>query len=200
MAVITMPTGGIARISWTNPVHPDYAVTSRWTGKTQMVDIGATEGFRAQIEIVPGKEAHLLAWRAWFAKMRGRTNTAYVDATGATASVLGAVNGANQTGYSINIDGLPNSTTVKRAGELVHMATSSADWRMFILTADLVSNGSGQAAASIEPNIAVAYPDNAAFQYGTVQCHMRLVSPVTGWGHDPGGIYRPFSFEMEEVI
>jgi hypothetical protein len=200
MAVITMPTGGIARVSWTLPQHPDYGVKSRWTGKTQVVDLGATEGFRAQVEIIPGKEAHALKWRAWFAAMRGRTNTTYLSARVGGASSTGAVNGGAQTGYSVNVDGLAASSTVKRAGELVHIATASTDHRLFVLTADLVTNGSGQAAMAVEPNIVTAYADNAILQIGAPVCHMRLATPVTGWGQDPGAIYRPFAFEMEEVI
>ena len=200
MAVITMPTGGIARVSWTNPTHPDYSVKSRWTGKTQVVDIGATDGFRAQVEIIPGTTEHLLKWRAFFAALRGRTNTFYLRPGATTTALAGAVNGGAQTGYTVNVDGLAVSSTVKLAGELVHIATSATDHRMFTLTANLVTNGSGQAAMAIEPNIVTAYADNAVVQVGTPQCHMRLATPVTGWGEDPGDVNRPFAFECEEVI
>ena len=200
MAVITMPTGGIARVSWTLPQHPDYGVTSRWTGKTQVVDIGATQGFRAQVEIIPGTATHLRTWRAFFAALRGRTNTFYLAAHTNGTSSAGAINGGAQTGYSVNVDGLAVSSTVKRAGELVHIATASTDHRLFLLTADLVTNASGQAAMAIEPNIVTAYADNAVLQIGAPLCHMRLVTPMTGWSEDPGDVNRPFAFECEEVI
>jgi hypothetical protein len=201
MAVITMPTGGISRVSWTLPQHPDYGVTSRWTGKTQVVDIGATTGFRAQVEIIPGKESHLLKWRAFFAELRGRTNTFYLAAHTNGTSATGAINGAGQTGYGfINLDGLPPTSSLKEPGALVHIASSVNDHRLFVLTWPLATNSSGAAATRFEPAIVTAYPDNAVVQYGAPLCHMRLATPVTGWGQDPGAIYRPFAFECEEVI
>ena len=201
MAVITMPTGGISRVSWTLPQHPDYGVTSRWTGKTQVVDIGATTGFRAQVEIIPGKQAHLLRWRAFFAALRGRTNTFYLRATVGGTSATGLINGAGQTGYGpINLDGLPPFSVLKQAGDLIHIASSESNHRLFVLTIMLATNNVGVAAPSISPAIATAYPDNATVEYGAPLCHMRLATPVTGWSGDPGDINRPFSFECEEVI
>jgi len=112
--------------------------------------------------------------RAWWAQAHQlyRTGTQFTIAHPAYRTQLGAgggtplVNGAGQTGNSINTDGWPNSTTVLKAGDLVKFGALSL---VYELTADAVSNGSGQAALQIEPAIVSGGSpgDNNAVVYGS---------------------------------
>lgn len=58
------------------------------------------------------------------------------------------VNGASQTGSSLVTDGWPASTTVLKAGDVIRVAGVN---QVLSLTADAVSNGSGQATLAINP-------------------------------------------------
>jgi hypothetical protein len=60
------------------------------------------------------------------------------------------VNGASQTGASINTDGWPNNTTVLKAGDIIKFANINP---VYFATANVTSNGSGQAAIPISPPI-----------------------------------------------
>jgi hypothetical protein len=60
------------------------------------------------------------------------------------------VNGASQTGSSIITDGWPDSTVVLKAGDLVQFASITL---VYDVTADVTSDGSGNATIPISPNI-----------------------------------------------
>lgn len=60
------------------------------------------------------------------------------------------VNGASQTGSSIITDGWPNSTLVLKAGDVVQFAGVTL---VYDVTADVTSDGSGNATIPISPNI-----------------------------------------------
>ena len=104
MATFTAPTTGIAGISWKLPRHPTFAVKSGWTGKTQVVDIGATTGFAAEVTLAPKTRAQWLVWNAFFAQLKGLTNDFLLKPApniyfgGSTP----LINGAGQTGAAIN--------------------------------------------------------------------------------------------------
>lgn len=78
------------------------------------------------------------------------------------------VNGASQTGATLNIDGLTNTTGTVKKGQsftitgvyAVHPETKQAyDFlQEFVFTADGTANGSGQLAASISPAIVTSGP------------------------------------------
>lgn len=60
------------------------------------------------------------------------------------------VNGASQTGSSIITDGWPASTAILKAGDFIRFDSLS---RAFEVTADVSSDGSGNATISINPTI-----------------------------------------------
>jgi hypothetical protein len=89
------------------------------------------------------------------------------------------VNGASQTGASLITDGWPNTTTVLKAGDVINVAGLNP---VFRVTAEVASNGSGQATIPLDPPIpAGSSPaDNAAITTnatpGSVQYRAKLVA------------------------
>ncbi len=82
----------------------------------------------------------------------------FVDTLGAGGGTP-LVNGATQTGASINSDGWPATTTVLKAGDLVTFATGPT--LVYDITADVTSDGGGAAALPVSPNVfAGASPGN----------------------------------------
>lgn len=101
------------------------------------------------------------------------------------------VNGAGQTGRSLNTDGWPNSTTVLSAGQFVTIGN-----QLLQLTADVTSNGSGQATISFEPAIRVSPADNAAIEYKNPYALMYFMEDP-GYAVEPGLVYS-ISFNLRE--
>lgn len=86
------------------------------------------------------------------------------------------VNGAHSAGAtSIAIDGLALSATVMKAGEFLK---SGGHAKVYMLTADLITNGSGQATASIKPSLYASLADNEALTVSSVPFKMAFASDV----------------------
>jgi hypothetical protein len=82
------------------------------------------------------------------------------------------VNGANQVGLALNVDGAAVSTLILRKGEYF-----SVNGELKIMTANATTNGSGQAALNFEPPLQAPPPDNTALVLAAPKCKFRLVNP-----------------------
>ena len=120
-------------------------------------------------------------YMAFFTSLRGKFGTflmripAHRTARGAVSGTV-YVNGASQSGYTLNVDGLANSTTgIFKAGDFINLG-SGASTRLHKILEDADSNGSGQAALSIWPALREAPADNAVVTYTDCVGHFRLTS------------------------
>jgi hypothetical protein len=204
MTLITMPSGGIKAIDWTQPEWAGFVVRSGWTAKQTVGDLGNVRaGWKCKVALTDRTVAKLLPWRTFMALAKGPTNVFVVGATDfpqpAPYNDL-VVQGSGQTGSSIALRTAHASTFFLAAGSLIHVATTYTAWQMFTLTADLVSNGSGIATASLDRPIRYAWPDGTGVEIINVGAVMRLVTPTFGWGARAGKIYMPTGFDCEEAV
>jgi hypothetical protein len=158
-------------MAWTLPQQPEALKSVGNTGKAQTrssLFVG-----RAWTETYEPYIANDAVFRAWLSTVQRlwRTGEAFTIAHRAYLTANGPgggtplINGASQTGSSIATDGWPNSITVLKAGDLVKLGALSLTHE---LTADAVSNGSGQANLQVEPIIVAggSPADNATVLYG----------------------------------
>lgn len=109
------------------------------------------------------------------------------------------VNGASQVGNSLVTDGWPASTAILKAGDYLHFDVSGRR-ELKIVTADVSSNGTGQATIAIKPAIRVSPADNAAIVTSSPSCVMMLESDEEGsLTHRTAGL-AAFSLSMREAI
>lgn len=111
--------------------------------------------------------------RGFLAQLRGKYNTAYVtpsDLPNGTLVGTPLVNGAAQTGSSLITDGWGVSQKVLAAGDYFEV-----NGEFKIVTADVTSNGSGQATISFAPPLRASPADNAAITVTSPKCTMRLI-------------------------
>lgn len=186
MTTITFPSSPKpSGMSW-RLVQPAQQNMSEYTGARQVLASGRG-WWECSVTLPPiVGEAAVNPWRAFFGLARGAANDFQVPVneiaqSSSTATPL--VNGAGQTGRSLNTDGWPNSTTVLSAGQFVTIGN-----QLLQLTADVVSNGSGQATISFEPAIRVSPADNAAIEYKNPYALMYFVENP-GYSVEPGLIY-----------
>lgn len=99
------------------------------------------------------------------------------------------VNGADQTGATLAIDGLQASKAdVFKAGDYFQIGTGSSS-RLHMVTADADSNGSGEATLDIWPPLRASPADNAALTITSPKGVFRLTGDVNGWDADAAGVY-----------
>jgi len=110
------------------------------------------------------------------------------------------VNGASQTGKSLITDGWRNSiTNVLIPGDAFELTISSVK-RLFMVTANTSSNGSGQATISIAPPLPASPTNNLALVFATPKVEMMLVDDGQGlWNVPVNKLMSGFSFSGVEV-
>ena len=177
MATITYPsTPKPQGIAW-RLLMPAQTNVSDWTGRRQTLASGRG-WWEAQITFPPIiGTTNINAWRSFIAKSRGTANDFRVPVdpvaqSSATATPL--VNGAGQTGRTLNTDGWPLSSTVLQAGQFVTINN-----QLLQLTENVTSNGSGVATLTFEPPIRTSPADNAAIEYKNPYCLMYFVEEPT---------------------
>jgi hypothetical protein len=177
MAIITFPsTPKPAGMDW-KLVMPSQNNISGWTGARQV--LSSNRGWwECSITMPPivGDSA-VSPWRSFIAQARGSTNDFQIPVhptAQSTASETALVNGADQTGRTITADGFAASTTVLTAGQYVTIGN-----QLLQLTADITSDGSGNATLQFEPPIRTAPADNAAIEYKNPYALMYFVEEPT---------------------
>jgi len=132
--------------------------------------------------------------KAFLADLQGQYGTfLYGDpdylAVGARGSLGGTplVNGAGQTGNTLAIDGASLSVTNWiRKGDYFQLGTGTSA-RLYMITEDANSNGSGEVTLTFQPALRSSPADNQAVTITGAKGLMRLASNTAEWSSN----YRP---------
>lgn len=166
---------------------------SPWTG-AQQVQINQLAMWRFSIELPPMLEAKARAWTAFLTRLQGRYGTFYFgdplwkQPRGSWKNSTVLVNGGDQTGLILNVDGMAAGTN-GLAGDYFQLGSGSAS-RLHMLTADFVADGSGAAALDIWPRLRVSPTDNDALTLSLPKGIFRLAS------NDVSRSWEPFRYGM----
>lgn len=177
-------------------VRPVQNNVSQWTGARQVLASGRG-WWECQITYPPiVGTVNFNAWRSFVAQMRGALNDVQIAVDPTAQSSLSntmLVNGAGQAGRGLNVDGLPNSTTVLFAGQFVTVGD-----QLLQLRANVTTNGSGQATLLFEPSLRSSPADNAVVEYKNPYCLMYFVDDPT-YSVEPGYVYS-LSLNLREAF
>lgn len=160
--------------------------------------------WEADIVLPPMNKTSAKAWIAWLASLNGFQGTFTMgDPDGATAAgdATGTplVNGADQTGSTLVIDGATVSTTDwLKAGDYFQLGSGSSA-TLHMVTQDADSDGSGNVTLEIFPAIRTAPADNAALTVSSPVGLWRLKEADTAWDLDRAAVYG-LSFSATEAI
>lgn len=103
------------------------------------------------------------------------------------------VDGASQTGRSLITNGWGPSKTVLAAGDFIKLANNN---KVYMVTADAVSDGSGDATLSIEPALMTSPADASAITVSGVPFTMALSGDVQEFRTKEIGF---FSYEVDLI-
>jgi len=158
----------------------------------------------ADVTLKPMKRADAEQWVAWLLSLRGQLGTFLMgDPMGATARGVATgtplVNGADQTGGSLVLDGATNNTSGwLKAGDYIQLGSGSSA-RLHKVLADANSDGSGNVTLDIWPHIRVAPADNATVTVSDAKGLFRLASNDQGFSINESAIYGMTFSAMEAV-
>jgi hypothetical protein len=185
---LSTPTNiGIANIAFS----AENAVAISQSPFTYQQQIVAHPGQRwsASISLPPMKRQDAEYWVAFLLSLKGQVGTFLlgdpncVVPQGAAATTPGTplVNGANQTGSVLNIDGLPSAlANYFLPGDYIQLGVTSSATLHKVLTAT-TSSGGGAAALDIWPSIRTAPVDDSAVVLVGAKGRFRLKENITQW-------------------
>ncbi|TCP33277.1 hypothetical protein [Sphingomonas sp. BK235] len=202
MAVIQPPARLPLRgVKWRCP-EPASVNRSGWTNTSKVVGLpgaalwSATGTFVTQVG-----EGRALRWRGFFTSLRGQRNSfplVAIERARQTAAANPQVAAGAGSADTLPLKGLPASTTVLLAGELMTVPLPSGHKRLVCLTRDLVSDGAGTAIALFGPELSEIPAQNAVVEIGEPYALVRQTSEAPGWDVDVGQTYT-FPFAVEEA-
>ena len=206
MAHISIPTViGIAQI--TLRARQTVATSeSPFTYKQQIVQ-HTGQRWEATITIPPVKRDLAEEWVAFILALKGQTGTFLLGdplgtaPRGTASSNAGTpvVNGADQTGEVINIDGLPTSETgYLLAGDYIQLGSGSTATLHKVLE-QVNTTGLGEASFAIWPSIITAPADNAIVTLTNAKGRFRLKNNTQSWQINNINSYG-ISFEAVQAI
>lgn len=165
------------------------------------------QAWEVTVRIPPVKSDLANEWVAFLLSLKGQRGTFLlgdpnmVDPRGTAKDTPGTpvVNGASQTGSSLNIDGLPtNETGYLLPGDYIQLGSGSSTTLHMVLQ-QVDSNGSGEATLELWPDIRFSPSDNATVTVSDTKGHFRLKNNVSSWTINSISSYG-IQFEAMEVI
>ncbi len=190
---LTFPTHTNVRSIDLRAVNAVAMSMSPFTYKQQVF---AHQGQRweADVTLPPMKRSDAEQWVAWLVSLKGLRGTFLMgDPVGCTprgsAGGTPLVNGASQTGDTLNIDGCTASQTPWiKAGDYIQLGSASSASLHKVL-ADANSDGSGEVVLDIWPNINVAQADNATIVTSNAKGVWRLANNESNWSINEIAVY-----------
>jgi hypothetical protein len=203
---LALPTAsGIAGVSL-RAVNVVGISESPFTFKQQVVS-HTGQRWEAEVSVAPMIRADAEEWVAFLVSLKGGLGTFLLGdpnaaaARGSASSSPGTplVNGADQTGDSLTIDGAPNSATgYLKAGDYIQLG-GGASATLHKVLKDVSSNASGQASLDIWPSIRTAPANDSTVVVGDCVGVFRLSSNSSDWSINTSQIYG-VNFACKEAI
>lgn len=200
-------------MSGTFPTSPlPSAVTLRSTAPTRVsqshsmkrnVRSRAAQRFSARIEWRNVPRAQMAGIIAFIESQRGQFGNFLMSLAGYTApmgSWAGSpvVDGAGQTGYTLNLRSFTASQTgVAKAGDLIRIG--STDIKVYRVAADANSDGTGFAAVTLTQAMMASPADATAITSSNVQFTFACASDVAESPIRPG-LFQDFSLDVVEDV
>jgi hypothetical protein len=160
--------------------------------------------WQADVTLPPMKREDAEIWIAWLVSLRGRFGTFNMgDPSAATprgvATGTPLVNGSNQTGETLAIDGCTaNVTGWLKAGDYVQLGAAGTATLHKVL-ADVNTNASGETTLSLWPHVRSAPLDGATVVVTDAVGRWRLSSNESSWSINEASIYG-ITFSAMEAI
>ena len=195
----TLPTSPAFKSLSITSVQPTL-ISKAISGRRQARQIGG-QYWKMTVSYPPMTRAQFAPIYAFIVAQRGSFESFIVIPT-VVSNPLGSaggtplVNGASQTGRSLVTDGWTNSTAIFVAGDYLKLAGND---KVYMVTADATSNGSGSATISIEPALVASPANDEAIAFENIPFTVALTTGVQEFSTGTGGLFE-FDLDLEEVL
>jgi hypothetical protein len=200
MSEITVPDAEALILHRLTLNAPAQVNRSRWTGRRKVVGLAGCETWRGRATIdVLATEAEERPWRAFLFDLQGPVNwfrwplpcNRHIGPKPTVAAGAGS-------GYTLPLTGMQPSTRILARGQFMTVPLPSGHYRAVCLSADLVSDGSGNATATFKPALNEVPTLGATIETGSPFVPMSPVETELGLDSDNG--VSGASFDVEEAL
>lgn len=198
MAVLDFPIEANS-ISWGFD-EKDQALESPMDDTEQAVNLTGGK-WRASIDFVNVTPSRMSQLRGFLMKLKGQAGRFYLSPPNykpqgyAPVSTQGRVNGGSQVGNSLITDGWTPSLLIFKSGDYIEV-----NGELKVVVDDCMSNATGQATLSIEPELRTSPLDNGLIEVNEPRCVMKLVNGSSlEWAMSLQEVFH-LSLECKEVV
>jgi len=200
MTLLTIPDPDALIILGFDIDAPQQVTRSAFTSRRKVVGSPGAEVWRFKLAIEPlATEWDEQPWRAFWFGLRGQANTFHLPMP--CQRHLGprpTVDSGATNGYELPLTGMWASTRILRAGQYLTVPLPSGHARLAMLTADLVTDSSGEAVASLNVALNEVPAGGTTVETGDPYCPVALSQSRVGMSYDNG--VGGFTFEVEEAL
>jgi hypothetical protein len=200
MTLITLPAGfEFDAEEWTFDV-PGQLNRSIFTSRRKFIGLAGAETWACKLTVEAiTTEIDERLWRAFLVKLKGQENPFNVKAACQSPPAGTPVVGTGSTnGYTLPITGMAHSATILTEGQFLTVPLPSGHKRLVCLTADLVSNGSGNGTATFGPALTEVPTSTTPVEMTNPYCPMNLKARSNGWNRVNG--IAQFMLDAEEAL
>jgi hypothetical protein len=200
MAEITIPLPDDLLLTRLSLSSPSQVNRSTWTGRRKVVGLAGAETWQGAVAIDGiSTEEEERQWRAFIFGLGGPENSfRWPLPCNTHIGPKPLVNAASSDGYTLPLDGMQPNARILRAGQFMTVPLPSGHKRAVMLTADLVTNGSGQATAAFKPALTEVPANNAEVETVFPYIPMAPVESIMDLAMSNG--VSGTGFEVEEAI
>lgn len=198
MPVLTMPSQDLMRVT----VRPEFNTTAHTSPYNKATYTTERPGMRwvFTYELPRMRRETAALWSSFFTRLRGKAGRFYGGSVAFSipqgpAGGVPLVKGASQTGNTLAIDGCDASVT----GWLKEGDHFQVGDELKVITADIDTDGAGEATLQFEPPLRSSPADNAGIITSNPQCVLMLAADNVGWSEE-AGIKIGFSFTAVEAF
>lgn len=200
MAEITVPLPDELLLDSLNLSTPSQVNRSTWTGRRKVIGLSGAAVWQGTVSIGSiATEEDERQWRAFLFSLEGPQNSfRWPLPRNSHIGLKPLVNSATGSSTTLPLDGMQANTRILRAGQFMSVPLPSGHVRAVCLTADLITNGSGQATAAFKPALNEVPANNATVETVAPYIPMAPVGSVIGLATQQG--ISAASFEVEEAL
>lgn len=199
MTLITVPSYDDIDLSGPRLNSPAQVNRSIWTGGRKVIGMPGAESWTGQVTIGPfATEEEERPWRAFLFALEGPSNSFrwYLPCNRHIGGRPTVDTGAGNA-YTLPLTGMAASTTILRAGQWMTVPLPSGKYRAVCLTADLITDSSGEATASFKPALSETPTLGATVETGAPFIDFAPTATIMGLDQQDG--VSGVSFDVEEA-
>ena len=199
MTLITVPSYDDIDMSGPRLNSPAQVNRSIWTGGRKVIGMPGGESWTGQVTIGPiATEEEERPWRAFLFALEGPANSCrwYLPCNRHIGGKPAVDTGASNA-YTLPLTGMAASTIILRAGQWMTVPLPSGKYRAVCLTADLITDSSGEATASFKPALGETPTLGATVETGAPFIDFAPTATIMGLDQQDG--VSGVSFDVEEA-